>query len=152
MFPGGCKSWNLPPWQCAQPITTATLLRSQYWDFAAVQRSPGTIANDFCSLSQPVPALDDTDPKPFRFSHCSLGEPPPELVSLRWRWSNKWRLVTVSLAFSLLYAKADGLQGRHMEMAGWGRAEISRADDWINNHFCTRAVLQRNRIRSLPSW
>lgn len=28
-----------------------------------------------------------------------------------------------------------------MEMAEWGRAEISRDDDWINNHFCTRAVL-----------
>lgn len=113
--PGIFHPGNVPSQSQTQP----------YWDlstgiFAAVQRSPGTTANDFCSLSQPVPALDDTDPKPSRFSRCSLGEPPSELVSLRWRWSNKWRLATVSFPFGLLYAKADGLQGRHMEMAGWG--------------------------------
>lgn len=152
MFPGGCRSWNIPPWQCAQPIATATLPRSQYWDFAAVQRSPGTTANGFCSPSQPVAALDDADPNPLRFSHCSLPEPPSEFDSLR--WSNEWRLATVSLVFSLLMPRllVAGLQGRHMEMAGWGRAEISRADDRISNQVCTSAVLYRNHISPLLSW
>lgn len=155
MFAGGCRSWNLPLWQCAQPIATVTLPRSQHWDFAAVQRSPDTIANDFCSPSLPLADLDNADPNPLRFSHSSLPEAPSQFTSLRRRWSNAWRLAAVSFVFSLLVPRflAVCLQGRHMDMAGWGELwlpELMIRSAASSSHWLY--LLYRNCISHLLSW